>query len=113
MVVPRNGMLYQISHRTPAEDANRGKAKPKSSRAGKQSLCHRGAQSSLQRPRHIQPREAVVEPWGVVTALRLPKTTVFRVLSSLVERGYCECDPQTGKYSLGFELLRLAGIRRR
>jgi len=48
-----------------------------------------------------------------VTALRLPKTTVFRVLSSLVERGYCECDPQTGKYSLGFELLRLADIRRR
>jgi IclR family transcriptional regulator, KDG regulon repressor len=49
----------------------------------------------------------------VVTAVRLPKTTVFRVLSSLVERGYCECDPQTGKYSLGFELLRLADIRRR
>jgi DNA-binding IclR family transcriptional regulator len=49
----------------------------------------------------------------VVTAVRLPKTTVFRVLSSLVERGYCECDPQTGRYSLGFELLRLADIRRR
>jgi IclR family acetate operon transcriptional repressor len=48
-----------------------------------------------------------------VTAVGLPKTTVFRVLSSLVERGYCECDPQTGKYSLGFELLRLADIRRR
>jgi IclR family transcriptional regulator, KDG regulon repressor len=49
----------------------------------------------------------------VVTAVGLPKTTVFRVLSSLVEHGYCECDPQTGKYSLGFELLRLADIRRR
>jgi IclR family transcriptional regulator, KDG regulon repressor len=49
----------------------------------------------------------------VVTEARLPKTTVFRVLSNLVERGYCECDPQTGKYSLGFELLRLADIRRR
>jgi IclR family transcriptional regulator, KDG regulon repressor len=49
----------------------------------------------------------------VVTAVGLPKTTVFRVLSSLVERGYCECEPQTGKYSLGFELLRLADIRRR
>ena len=48
-----------------------------------------------------------------MTEARLPKTTVFRVLSSLVERGYCECDPQTGKYSLGFELLRLADIRRR
>jgi DNA-binding IclR family transcriptional regulator len=49
----------------------------------------------------------------VVTAVGLPKTTVFRVLSGLVERGYCECDPHTGKYSLGFELLRLANIRRR
>ncbi len=49
----------------------------------------------------------------IVHACRLPKTTVFRVLSSLVERGFCEWDPQTGKYSLGFELVRLADIRRR
>jgi IclR family acetate operon transcriptional repressor len=59
---------------------------------------------------HAQPSLSLGD---VVTAVRLPKTTVFRVLSSLVERGYCECDPQTGKYSLGFELLRLADIRRR
>jgi hypothetical protein len=56
---------------------------------------------------HAKPSLSLGE---VVTAVRLPKTTVFRVLSSLVERGYCECDPQTGKYSLGFELLRLADI---
>jgi IclR family transcriptional regulator, KDG regulon repressor len=49
----------------------------------------------------------------IVVAVQLPKTTAFRVLSSLVERGYCEWDAQTGKYSLGFELLRLADIRRR
>lgn len=59
---------------------------------------------------HARPSLSLGE---VVTAVGLPKTTVFRVLSSLVERGYCECDPQTGKYSLGFELLRLADIRRR
>jgi IclR family acetate operon transcriptional repressor len=59
---------------------------------------------------HAKPSLSLGE---VVTAVGLPKTTVFRVLSSLVERGYCECDPQTGKYSLGFELLRLADIRRR
>src|SRR5579864_280105 len=49
----------------------------------------------------------------VVQAVRLPKTTVFRVLSSLAARGFCEWDAQSGKYSLGFELVRLADIRRR
>jgi DNA-binding IclR family transcriptional regulator len=49
----------------------------------------------------------------VVQAVRLPKTTVFRVLSSLAARGFCEWDTQSGKYSLGFELVRLADIRRR
>jgi DNA-binding IclR family transcriptional regulator len=49
----------------------------------------------------------------VVQLIELPKTTVFRILSSLVERRFCEFDPETGKYSLGFELLRLADIRRR
>jgi IclR family KDG regulon transcriptional repressor len=49
----------------------------------------------------------------VVQAAGLPKTTVFRILSSLVALGFCEWDAQGGKYSLGFELLRLADIRRR
>jgi IclR family transcriptional regulator, KDG regulon repressor len=49
----------------------------------------------------------------IVEAVRLPKTTVFRILSSLVERNYCEWDAQAEKYSLGFELVRLADIRRR
>lgn len=49
----------------------------------------------------------------VVQLVGLPKTTVFRILSSLVERRFCEFDSETGKYSLGFDLLRLADIRRR
>ena len=49
----------------------------------------------------------------VVQLVELPKTTVFRILSSLVERRFCEFDAETGKYSLGFDLLRLADIRRR
>jgi DNA-binding IclR family transcriptional regulator len=49
----------------------------------------------------------------IVEATRLPKTTVFRLLSSLMEWDFCEVDPQTGKYSLGFALVRLADIRRR
>lgn len=49
----------------------------------------------------------------VVQLVGLPKTTVFRILSSLVERRICEFDSESGKYSLGFELLRLADIRRR
>jgi DNA-binding IclR family transcriptional regulator len=59
---------------------------------------------------HARPAASLAE---IVQAVGLPKTTVFRVLSSLVERGFCEWDPQGGKYSLGFELVRLADIRRR
>lgn len=59
---------------------------------------------------HARPQLSLSE---IVAAVSLPKTTVFRLLSSLVERDFCELDPQTGKYSLGFELVRLADIRRR
>ena len=59
---------------------------------------------------HERPSLTLAE---IVRAVQLPKTTTFRVLSSLVERGYCEWDQQAAKYSLGFELLRLADIRRR
>jgi IclR family acetate operon transcriptional repressor len=59
---------------------------------------------------HAKPSMSLAE---IVDAVQLPKTTVFRVLSSLVERNYCEWDTQAGKYSLGFELVRLADIRRR
>jgi DNA-binding IclR family transcriptional regulator len=59
---------------------------------------------------HAQPTSSLAE---IVQAVKLPKTTVFRVLSSLVARDFCEYDEATGKYSLGFELVRLADIRRR
>ena len=59
---------------------------------------------------HARPSLSLSE---MVAATGLPKTTVFRVLSSLVERDFCELDSQTGKYSLGFALVRLADIRRR
>lgn len=49
----------------------------------------------------------------IVQTVELPKTTVYRVLSSLVEQGFCEWDAERGQYSLGFELVRLADIRRR
>jgi DNA-binding IclR family transcriptional regulator len=59
---------------------------------------------------HARPAMSLAE---IVQAVGLPKTTVFRVLSSLVEHGFCEWDAPSGKYSLGFELVRLADIRRR
>jgi len=59
---------------------------------------------------HARPQLSLSE---IVQAVRLPKTTVFRLLSSLVERDFCEFDSQSGKYSLGFELVRLADIRQR
>jgi DNA-binding IclR family transcriptional regulator len=59
---------------------------------------------------HARPQLSLSE---IVAAVGLPKTTVFRLLSSLVERDLCEFDPNSEKYSLGFELVRLADIRRR
>lgn len=49
----------------------------------------------------------------VAKATGLPKSTVFRILSTLVDHEYCDLDPETGEYSLGFALVRLADIRKR
>jgi len=49
----------------------------------------------------------------IVRHTKLPKTTVFRILSSLVERGFCELDQESGKYSLGFVFLKYSDLRRR
>lgn len=49
----------------------------------------------------------------IAKATGLPKSTVFRILSTLVEHEFCEMDPGTGEYSLGFALVRFADIRRR
>lgn len=48
-----------------------------------------------------------------VAETQLPKTTVFRILTTLVERDFCALDHVTGEYSLGFGVIRLADIRRR
>jgi len=49
----------------------------------------------------------------LVAQTGLPKTTVFRILSTLTERHFCELDQKTELYSLGFAFLRLGDIRRR
>ena len=49
----------------------------------------------------------------IVALAGLPKTTVFRILSTLVEKGLCDQDPDTGRYCLGFKLMQLADVRRR
>ena len=49
---------------------------------------------------------------GVVSKTGLPKSTVFRMLSTLRSRGLCHHDPAQGLYSLGYELLKMADIRR-
>ncbi len=59
---------------------------------------------------HTDPELTLPE---IMSRTGLPKTTAFRVLSTLCERGLCLKDPISGKYSLGFELLHLAEIRRR
>jgi DNA-binding IclR family transcriptional regulator len=47
------------------------------------------------------------------TLTGIPKTTTFRILSTLVEQGLCEFDETSETYSLGFYLLHLASIRQR
>src|SRR5690606_23020861 len=49
----------------------------------------------------------------ITEATGLPKSTVFRILSTLVSHEFCDLDPNNGEYSLGFALIRLADIRRR
>jgi DNA-binding IclR family transcriptional regulator len=59
------------------------------------------------------PARASMSLRQVVHETGFPKTTAFRILSSLVEHRICEFDKESQVYSLGFELLRLADIRRR
>ena len=42
--------------------------------------------------------------------LKLPKSTVYRLLASLQQEGVVDQDPETDKYRLGIELVRLAGL---
>lgn len=49
----------------------------------------------------------------VVAATGLPKTTVFRLLATLIESDFIMLDERSGEYVLGFAVLRLGDIRRR
>jgi DNA-binding IclR family transcriptional regulator len=49
----------------------------------------------------------------IVARTGLPKTTTFRILSTLVDCHFCEVDPHTELYSLGVSFLRFGDIRRR
>jgi DNA-binding IclR family transcriptional regulator len=49
----------------------------------------------------------------IVNRTKLPKSTVFRLLATLRARHLCQLDPATGKYTLGYELLKMADIRAR
>jgi DNA-binding IclR family transcriptional regulator len=42
--------------------------------------------------------------------LKLPKSTVYRLLASLQQEEVVDQDPETEKYRLGIELVRLAGL---
>jgi IclR family acetate operon transcriptional repressor len=42
--------------------------------------------------------------------LKLPKSTVYRLLASLQREGVVDQDPETEKYRLGIELVHLAGL---
>lgn len=48
----------------------------------------------------------------IVAATSLPKTTTFRLLSALMEHDFISLDPVSGKYSLGFAVLRLGEVRK-
>lgn len=45
---------------------------------------------------------------GLASSIKLPKSSVFRVLSTLRERGYVLQNPASERYSLGFKFLSLA-----
>jgi DNA-binding IclR family transcriptional regulator len=59
---------------------------------------------------HAEPKLSLKQ---IVSCTGLPKTTVFRILSTLVDRQFCEFDAERGEYSLGFAFLRYGDIRRR
>lgn len=59
---------------------------------------------------HAEPELALSQ---IVARTGLAKTTAFRILATLCDRGFCTHDPVTSRYSLGFEMLSLADIRRR
>lgn len=58
---------------------------------------------------HTEPELTLGE---VVEKTGLAKATAFRMLSNLCARHMCQLDQKTGRYSLGYEVLKMADIRR-
>lgn len=58
---------------------------------------------------HTEPELTLGE---VVEKTGLAKATAFRMLSNLCARHMCHLDQKTGRYSLGYEVLKMADIRR-
>jgi DNA-binding IclR family transcriptional regulator len=61
----------------------------------------------------FRPESPVLTLKQIVSLTGLPKTTAFRILATLIDRQFCEYDPKTEQYSLGFAFLRFSDIRRR
>lgn len=58
---------------------------------------------------HSEPELTLGE---IVEKTGLAKATAFRMLSNLCARHMCQLDRKTGRYSLGYEVLKMADIRR-
>ena len=58
---------------------------------------------------HTEPELTLSE---IVEKTRLAKATAYRMLSNLCARHMCQLDEKTGRYSLGYEVLKMADIRR-
>jgi IclR family KDG regulon transcriptional repressor len=61
----------------------------------------------------FKPSHPSLELRRIVEVTGLPKTTAFRLLETLVDRGLCEKKSDNSGYSLGYRLLQLADVRRR
>ena len=109
--------------RSPATKVARSKAPVRAVKTGKAAATPAAATKSNY---SIEVLDKAVDILGIFTQERpslalkdvaeltgLPKTTVFRVLSTLVNRSLCELDEKTGEYSLGLAFLRFAEVRRR
>ena len=54
-----------------------------------------------------EPRLTLAE---VCADIGLPKTTVYRILTTLEQQGFLVVDSTTGKYQLGYEMIKLGAI---
>lgn len=48
--------------------------------------------------------------WKLVHLTNVPKSSVHRLITSLINEGYLTQIPQTGHYRLGIDILALGGV---